>query len=144
MGDDSTGSAGTATELSTRPPGDLGDPPDELEIDRVYSALEHPRRRFLCYKLQEGAEWTLSDLATSIAAWENDVPIHEVTSEQREDVYVALYHAHVPKLEDIGVVTFNQERRTITVDEQADQLLSVLRGIGASTDSGGGIHTVPS
>jgi hypothetical protein len=144
MGDDSTGSAGPATEQSMRPPGGLGDPPDELEIDRIHSALAHPRRRYLCYELREGAEWTLTELATSIAAWENDVPRDQVTSGQREDVYVALYHAHVPKLADIGVVTFDRTRETVTVGEHADQLLSVLRSIGASADSGRGIHTAPS
>ncbi|KZX49593.1 hypothetical protein [Haloarcula sp. K1] len=110
-------------------------PPDILEIEPVYEALGHSRRRYLCYTLLEATEWSLTDLATKIAAWENDVPDHAVTDDQREEVYVALYHAHVPKLVDEGVITFDEATETITTAEHADQVLAALEGMGASLDS---------
>ncbi|GAB3670011.1 DUF7344 domain-containing protein [Halopiger thermotolerans] len=111
-----------------------------LELDHVYEALGHPRRRYLCYTLLETTEWTLTDLATKIAAWENDIPDHEVTTLQRERVYVSLYHAHVPKLVDEGVITFDDATETITPAENAAQVLLALEGVGASLDSNQEAH----
>ncbi|MFB6185162.1 MAG: hypothetical protein ABEI96_11455 [Haloarculaceae archaeon] len=115
-------------------------PPAILEIEPVYEALGHPRRRYLCYTLFEDTEWSLTDLATKIAAWENDVPEHTVTEVQREDVYVSLYHAHVPKLVDEGIITFDGATETITTTEHAEQVLTALEGMGASLDSNQEMH----
>ncbi|WP_276261332.1 DUF7344 domain-containing protein [Haloglomus litoreum] len=119
-----------ATDASTR--GSL--PPDILDADHVYSALNHPRRRYLCYTLLEDTEWSLADLATKIAAWESDVPEHEVREDKRDAVYVSLYHAHVPKLVEEDIITFDAATETITVAEHAEQVLAALEGIGGSLD----------
>lgn len=39
-----------------------------LEIEAVYEALGHPRRRYLCYTLFEDTEWSLAELASKVAA----------------------------------------------------------------------------
>ncbi len=110
-------------------------PPDILEIEPVYEVLGHSRRRYLCYTLVESTEWSLTDLATKIAAWENDIPEHAVETTQQKKVYVSLYHAHVPKLVEEGVVTFDEATETITAGQHAEQVLAALEGIGASLDS---------
>lgn len=109
--------------------------PDVLELDPVYEALGHPRRRYLCYTLLEDVEWSLTDLATKIAAWEHDVAAADVTAARRKRVYVSLYHAHVPKLVDEGVITFDETTERIAAGEHAAQVLAALRGMGASLDS---------
>jgi hypothetical protein len=114
--------------------------PDVVELDHVYEALGHPRRRYLCYTLLEDTSWTLSELASKIAAWENDVPEHAVTNAQQERVYVSLYHAHVPKLVDEGILTFDDATETIRAAENADQVLAALEGMGASLDSNQEAH----
>lgn len=117
-------------------PHDVTAPPLEiLELDHVFEALSHPRRRYLCYSLLEDTEWTLDELARKIAAWENDIPEHEVTNHQQEEVYISLYHAHIPKLVDEGVLTFDDATETVTTAENAEQVLNALEGMGASLDS---------
>jgi hypothetical protein len=111
-----------------------------LSVDHVYQALGHPRRRYLCYTLLEGTAWSLDELAQKVAAWENDVPESAVTERQQERAYVSLYHAHVPKLVEEGVVTFDEETETITVGPNADQALAALEGVGASLDAGQESH----
>lgn len=135
MGDESDGVDETVQDRRTDSSSDHAIPPDVLETDRVYAALAHPRRRYLCYTLHEDAEWTLTELATKVAAWENDVPVDAVTTDHRDDVYVSLYHAHVPKLVDVGVLTFDREREVITAGSHAEQVLAALDGIGASVDT---------
>ena len=130
---DSTSDEETSSDASTQSDKQLP-PRGILEIEPVYDALGHSRRRYLCYTLLEDTEWSLSDLATKIAAWENNVPEHTVTEDKREAVYVSLYHAHVPKLVDEGVITFDEVTETITTGEHATQVLAALEGIGASLD----------
>ena len=101
----------------------------------MYDALALPRRRYLCYTLLEDSEWSLTDLASKVASWENSMPEHEVTDDQRDKVYVSLYHAHVPKLVDLGVISFDERTETITPAETATQVLTALQGMGASLNN---------
>lgn len=96
----------------------------------VYQALSRPRSRYLCYALFEATEWDLEDLATRIAAWELDVPEHDVTPAQDEQMRLSLYHAHVPKLADAGILRYDAETATITTGPHATTVLAALRGIG--------------
>lgn len=123
-----------ASDVSASPDEQLP-PPDFLEIEPVYEALGHSRRRYLCYTLLEDTEWSLTDVATKIAAWENDVPEHTVTEDRRQKVYVSLYHAHVPKLVDEEVITFETATETITTADHTEQVLTALKRMGASLDS---------
>lgn len=120
-----------------RPGVDDADTPSSefLELDHVYEALGHSRRRYLCYTLLESPEWTLDELARKIAAWEHDVPEANVTDQQQEAVYVALYHIHVPKLVEGGVIAFDAVTETIRPATNAKQVLRALEGMGASLDS---------
>lgn len=126
-------------ETDDSPHDSIWAPPDEralsqeiLSLDYFYEALAHPRRRYLCYTLNEDTEWSLTDLATKVAAFEHDVPEHAITDSQRDQVYVSLYHTHVPKLAEEDVITFDLETETIAAAEHTDQVLTVLEGIGAS------------
>lgn len=109
--------------------------PEVLEADQVYEALAKPRRRYLCYTLLEDTEWSLTDLAMKIAAWEHEIPEHEVTDYQRTQVYVSLYHHHVPKLVEENVIAFDERTETISSAEHTAQVLAALEGIGASLDA---------
>jgi hypothetical protein len=110
--------------------------PDRLlEMDTEFLLLSHPRRRYLLYTLAKQPQWSLRELATKIAAWELDVPEETVAVDERDEVYVSLIHAHVPKLVDHGVVVFDRESEIISKSEHADQILKSLAGFGGSTDS---------
>lgn len=122
-------------------PFDVTAPPSEiLELDHVYEALGHSRRRYLCYTLFEDTEWTLDELSTKIAAWENDIPQHDVSTRQQEKVYVSLYHIHIPKLVDNGVLTFDDVTKTVRPAANAEQVVIALEGMGASLDSNQETH----
>ncbi|GCF13911.1 hypothetical protein Harman_18460 [Haloarcula mannanilytica] len=139
MADESDPDEDVSSDASASPEAQLP-PPEVLELDPVYEALGHPRRRYLCYTLLEDAEWSLTDLATKIAAWEHDVPEHAVTRDQRQEVYISLYHAHIPKLADEGVITFDEATERIETAEHAEQVLTALEGMGASLDVNQEVH----
>ena len=120
--------------------GDQPPPEAILELDHVYTALGHPRRRYLCYSLLESTAWTLTDLATKIAAWEYEITEGEVSKDQRDKVYVSLYHAHIPKLIDDDVIDFDPQTETIGPARNAEQVAAALNGMGASVDANQETH----
>jgi hypothetical protein len=99
---------------------------DVLEPDRVFETLDHPRRRYVCSLLREDDEWSLSALARNVAALETDQPENEVSDAHRDRVHVSLYHSHVPKLADCGVVSFDADGKRLSAAEHADRALAVL------------------
>lgn len=109
--------------------------PAVLELDEVFTALSHPRRRYLLYTLiNEHSEETLPELATKIAAWEGDEPTGEVTDEERRNVHLSLYHSHVPKLARLDIVEYQQADDIIVRARNTDQVQAVLDGAGAELD----------
>ena len=113
------------------PDGD--DSPDEeeeeslLPLDQVFEILKNKRRRETLHYLQDNdGQATLSDLAEHIAAIENDTTVKMITSSQRKRVYVGLYQCHLPKMDDMDVIDFDQNRGTIAPGENMHQLEDYL------------------
>lgn len=111
---------------------DAGDP---LEVDALLASLEHPRRRYLLYALGESTEVTLTDLAARIVSSEEDVPVADVDETDRDRAFIALYHAHVPKLEREGVVDFDRATETVRLGPNGRQALDALERIGGARDA---------
>lgn len=133
--DDDYGDEGDAADHGVLPTGVDPPPRATLELDHVYEALAHPRRRYLCYALLEESTWSLRELATKVAAREADVADRAVSDEQRDRMYVSLYHAHVPKLVDEGVLAFDEASETVTPAGNAKEVLAALAGLGATLGS---------
>jgi len=107
-----------------------------LELDEVFAGLEHPRRRYLMYTLINGSnEAPLPELAACIAAWEQDKSVSEVTDEKQQDVYISLYHCHIPKLSRLGIVNYRVKENIIVRAVNTDQVQAVLDGAGAELDT---------
>lgn len=109
--------------------------PSYLELDHVFRAIGHPRRRYLLYSLMEDTEWTLWELATKVASWEHDAPMSSLQEDEIEAVYVSLYHNHVPKLVEDNVIRFSETDERIQPGSNADQVIAVLDSAGGTTDS---------
>ncbi|WP_224448645.1 DUF7344 domain-containing protein [Haloprofundus salilacus] len=117
-------------------------PADILEMDFVFDALAHPRRRYILYSLLSKSRWSLTELATKLVAWEHGIPEEDISNFDRNEMYTSLYHSHIPKLMELDIVEFNdgEVEETIVADFNAIQVLSVLQGAGASLDSAQEIH----
>lgn len=138
---------GGRTEESTRPDGIVegsSDPPGAtLGLDDVFTALGHPRRRYLLYTLvekEDGVEESLSALAARIVAWEQNKAVDEVTADERRRAHVSLYHSHVPKLDDLGAVEFREGEECIVRAVNSEQVQAVLDGASGAVDSRQEIH----
>lgn len=125
-----TQNASTASTTASDP--DATDETSEsLSKDEMFELLKNRRRRDALRYLAEGdGESTLSDLAERIAAKENDVEVHALSSAQRKRVYIGLYQCHLPKLADAGIVDFEKHRGDVERLDAAAQLDPYLDGTG--------------
>jgi DNA-binding transcriptional ArsR family regulator len=105
----------------------VGEETEELELDHIFEILKNERRRKVVHYLREHeSRVTLNDLAEHIAALENDTDVASITSRERKRVYVGLYQCHLPKMADMGIVNFNQDRGIITLGPAAPKLYQYL------------------
>lgn len=100
---------------------------DTLSADEIFELLKNNRRREILYYLEEAdGSAAIKELARNIAAREHDVPASAVTDKQYKRVYVALVQTHVPKLENAGVIEFDEDEQTMTLKNRALHLYSHL------------------
>lgn len=98
-----------------------------LDLDVIFELLRVSRRREVLWYLEENEGTArLDELAEHIAAKENDIELAELTSSQRKRVYIGLYQCHLPKMDDSGVIEYDQARGTIELRQAAEQLYPYL------------------
>jgi hypothetical protein len=101
--------------------------PESLSLDTIFEILKNQRRRYVLQYLREAEGGVqLNELADQVAAWENDKPVGLVSSNERKRVYVGLYQCHLTKMDDSGVIDFDQYRGSIEVRPQIQQLYEYI------------------
>jgi hypothetical protein len=111
-----------------------------LSSDDVYHLLQNQRRRGVLRCLRDvDTTVQMGNLAEQVAAREHDTTVRELTSEQRQRVYIALYQSHLPKLDEAGVVEYEQRRGNVTPTQRVARLARYLdvEGDDATTTDGG-------
>ncbi|MHB9286529.1 hypothetical protein ACKVMT_05760 [Halobacteriales archaeon Cl-PHB] len=104
-----------------------------LPLDQVFEILKNQRRREVLHYLNEHeGQASLSDLAEHIAAMENDTTVDAISSSQRKRVYVGLYQCHLPKMDDMNIVAFDQNRGDVELAANAEQLDAYLTDTGSA------------
>jgi len=98
-----------------------------LELDVVFEILKNPRRRQVVQQLRDHGETDLGDLAEFIAADENDTTVEALSADERKRVYIGLYQTHLPKMDDAGVVAYDQDQGVVAPGPAIDQLTAYLQ-----------------
>lgn len=89
------------------------------ELDAVIEALAHHRRRVAIACLLDHNAMSLPDLAELVADAVGARPAHEQSAREICDLYLSLYHTHVPKLEDAGLLTYDQESDSVQLADRS-------------------------
>lgn len=98
-----------------------------LPLDVTFEILKNRRRRLVLEYIRNSEETiTIGELAEHIAAIENDITVQQLNAQQRKRVYIGLYQCHLPKMDDAGVVEFNQDRGLIDPGENVDPVYEYL------------------
>lgn len=121
---------GTATRTDEKTNPDLTQQDrQEASLDRsdVFHLLQNNRRRAVVrYFATVGGPATIGDLSEQIAAWECEVPLEDVTKDQRQRVYIALYQSHLDKLDETGVINYADTGDQITTGPNFERLARQL------------------
>jgi DNA-binding transcriptional ArsR family regulator len=89
------------------------------ETDELFAVLSNADRRFvLSHLAQRETPPALDHLAGALAEWSDDL--------SREDARIALHHVHLPKLEEAGLVTYDD---TVELTDDADESLDLIDGV---------------
>lgn len=94
----------------------LSSPPSSQDPskDLLFDLLRNRRRRYVLQYLETHAGVIrMSDLADALAEWEMEDEGAYVTHKERKRAYVSLYQTHLPKLDDVDIINYNQPRGTI-------------------------------
>lgn len=114
---------------------DQRDEPEEstdISKDELFHILQNERRRqVLRYVTNREGPFEMRTIAEQVAAWEHDTTVRELTSDQRQRVYIALYQSHLSKLDEVGLIEYQQSRGIVEVTDRIDV---VEPHIGASDD----------
>lgn len=99
----------------------------ELTKGEIFDLLKNSRRRMVIQYLREHDGYSdLNDLAEHIAAKENDITVQQLSSDQRKRVYIGLYQCHLPKMDSLGVISYEKNRGTIELQGSVTQLLKYM------------------
>ncbi|NGM69718.1 hypothetical protein G6M89_11980 [Natronolimnobius sp. AArcel1] len=80
-------------------------------VDEALGILSNSRRRrFIEVMRTYDEEITLPDAAEEVAVRESGSSVQELSADQVANVYLSLYHDHLPRLVDAGVLEYDQER----------------------------------
>lgn len=113
---------------------------DELPVDEIFHILQNERRRMVLEYLQGTDESVrMRDVAEQVAAWENDTTVEELTSDQRQRVYIPLYQSHLPKLDKAGIIDYQQNRGVVErrpLARQLDYYLNADSNNSTNNDAG--------
>ncbi|MFB6091292.1 MAG: hypothetical protein ABEJ97_09565 [Halobellus sp.] len=94
---------------------------DGLAASEIHDVLRNDRRRLVLERLRtsDGSE-TVSDLSEHIGEIESgeSPPPRNV----RQSVYVSLHQTHLPKLDDLGIVDYDPDAKTVALADNASDV----------------------
>lgn len=104
---------------------DAGSP--EISPDLVFDILSSQRRRMVLFYLRQlDGMAQVNEIAKEIASMENDLPVEELTRQQKKRVYVSLYQTHLPKLAQAGIIDYDREEGQVALTDRAYDIDSYL------------------
>jgi len=115
------------TEMAPNSVEESEDEEESLSLDIVFGILSNRRRQLVLEYLRDNdGEATTGELAEHIAAIENDTTVQQLNAQQRKRVYIGLYQSHLPKMDDVDVIDFNQSRGRVSPGRHVEPLYEYL------------------
>jgi len=103
--------------------------------------IENERRRMVVFAIAEADadQMGVGGLAEAIASAENEMVPAALSGAERKSVYNSLNRVHLPKLDKMGIVDYDDDRKTIEKGPAADamlQILNIVADVCAGEDRG--------
>lgn len=103
---------------------------ENINYDDCFDLLSNHRRRFvLHYMKRNGQDAKLSDLSEQIAAWENGIDMDDISYDQRKRVYTSLQQVHLPRMDDMDVIDFDDRQGVAALSDSVQELDIYLEAV---------------
>lgn len=90
------------------------------ETDEILIALSHHQRRETLKILRTiGRPLALADLAIELTRQLENIDSTVEEQQRAERLKLELYHCHIPRLSDVGLVEYNEARNVVALTETA-------------------------
>ncbi|MDJ1430879.1 hypothetical protein [Halostagnicola sp. A-GB9-2] len=113
-----------------------------LSRDDIFHLLQTSRRReTIRYLLEKNGPVKMRDVAEHVSAREHETTVQQLSSKQRQRVYIPLYQSHLPKLDKKGVIEYDQSRGIIRSGDQLELFrpyIEVLAGEDTQSEADSG------
>ena len=106
----------------------------DVSLDALCDLFADYRRRTAYLTLVVHDDLTLPDLADEVAVAERERALPEIDPDDVLEVYLSLYHTHVPKLADAGLVDYDQEGDYVALTDAGRSLESPVRELCEPAD----------
>lgn len=94
---------------------------DALEEGEIHDILRNGRRRLTIEILREnGGVATVRDLSEWIATKETGE--EPPPRDKRQSVYVSLHQTHLPKLDTLGIVSYDPEEKEVVLEDRVQEV----------------------
>lgn len=95
-------------------------PSEDLEAEDIHDVLSNRRRRLVMGVLQEEGQASVRELSERIGAIESgeNPPPRKV----KQSVYVSLLQTHLPKLDELGIVDYQSQGKTVSLSGGFDDI----------------------
>lgn len=98
-----------------------------LAPETAFELLSHSRRLGLLECLKDHDETLgLTDASEAVASAVEDKPVQEIEADTVKQISMALYHSHIPRLEEHGIVDYDQERDLVRLTDRGHQLAEYM------------------
>jgi hypothetical protein len=99
----------------------------------VFDVLQNERRRYVLeYLRHEGGPVELGTLATHVASLEYGTEADEISAKQRKRVYTTLQQTHLPKMDTVGIVEYDEDEGHIQTTPHTEELTVYLEVVPGS------------
>lgn len=97
----------------------------DIAATDIHDVLRNERRRLVLERLTDlDGPASVSDLAEHVAALE--VGADPPPDNRRQSVYVSLHQTHLPKLNELGIVDYDTDEKTVALTDRAGQVTVYL------------------
>lgn len=93
-------------------------PSDDIALNDRYRVLSHPERRRVLEFLDEHESVTLPDLAEYVACCKYETRLRDIPDDDVLAVYISLWHVHIPKMEEAGMLVYDQESDIVATSRE--------------------------
>ena len=115
------------TELETN---DTEASVDAISMDETFDVLRNSRRRDVLREIAaHDGPMRFGELVDRVAARENDTEPGAVDSGTRKAVYTSLYQSHLPKLDEMGVISHERQSGPVAAGPHMAEVLECLAAV---------------